>query len=292
MKGTRRFSLLLVLALAACTATSPTEDAPANAIGQPEPTRWFADSFLAQPVVGYGAVLGFEYVPPAKAADPRPVLDGGIVVDSEVPITARCVGCSAPVLNAVAKRYEVRGPEDVAHVGATAAYSAAITFTAPGEWRIDPFGNTVEVRAISSFEPPLIHLRPYSSTLPAGCGREQAAELMKRFERAYNTADAELLAGVGQSAFDFSIAGGAAPFIAQGREAFVRGVIARHAIGERIEFTLAYIAADSGRLGVALEAVRTAPDLPGGRQVLSGKSTMWCEQPRSQFIHLNLGAIP
>ena len=283
--------LALVVGIA-CSATSPAENAPPIANGRPEAARWFADSFLAQPVAGYKAALGFEYVPSAQASDPRPTLNGTVTADSEIALTARCVGCTAPVLNSVATRYEVRGPEDVAHVGATAAFGATLTFPAPGVWQLDPFGNTIEVRAISAFEPPLVHLRPYSAPLPAECGREQVAELMKRFENAYNTGDAELLAGVGQSAFDFSIAGGAVPVIVQGRDAFVSAAVARQAIGERIEFTLAYVAADKGRLGVAFEAIRTAPDLPAGRQMLSGKSSMWCEQPQSQFIHLNLGARP
>jgi hypothetical protein len=256
-----------------------------------EAARWFVDGFLAQPVAGYRAGLAFEYVPSATVSDPRPIVNRAVTADS-IALTARCVGCNAPVLNTVATRYEVRGPNDVAHVGATAAFGATLTFPVPGVWQLDPFGNTIEVRAISAFEPPLVHLRPYSTPLPADCGREQVAELMKRFENAYNTGDAALLAGVGQSAFDFSIAGGVAPVIVQGRDAFVTAAVARHAIGERIEFTLAYVAADKGRLGVAFEAIRTAPDLPLGRQVLSGKSSMWCEQPRSQFIHLNLGARP
>ena len=93
-----------------------------------------------------------------------------------------------------------------------------------------------------------------------------------------------------QDAVNFSIAGGAAPFIANGREAFVAGALARHVVGERIVVTRINVARDVGGTAMEIRATRTAADLPAGGQRLLGKATMWCTEP--QFIHLNLGVGP
>jgi hypothetical protein len=112
----------------------------------------------------------------------------------------------------------------------------------------------------------------------------------------YNSGDAALLADVGQGAIDFSIGGGSVPVAAIGREAFVRTVIDRQARGERIEFTVAHLATIAerfagGQLDAAIDAVRTGPDLPGGRQSLTGKASIACAQ-QPQFIRLNLAIRP
>jgi hypothetical protein len=95
------------------------------------------------------------------------------------------------------------------------------------------------------------------------------------------------LGSVVQDAVNFSIAGGAAPIIASGREAFVAGALARHSAADHIVVTRIFVASNGGGTAMEIQATRTAADLPAGGQRLSGKAAMWCTQP--QFIHLNLG---
>jgi hypothetical protein len=187
----------------------------------------------------------------------------------------------------MAERYPTLRPEDFAHAGATTGFAVGLTFPVAGTWHLDPTGVQIAVRAIDPFEPPFIHVRG-RDPLPAECSREKVADLMKRFEHAYNTGDAALLRGVVQESIDFSIAGGAVPFIAYGREKFVAGALERQARGERIEITHVHVATYHGGIGLAVYAVRTAPDLPQARQKLVGKGAMWCSQ--QQLVHLNLGA--
>jgi hypothetical protein len=245
------------------------------------------DSLPAPPVVAYGAGLFFEYAPTsdAHASD----LIEGRPAPAEIAISARCVDCTGPTLTGKALRDKDLGPASAAHAGATIGYSAALTFPAVGTWRIDPFETLVTVRALDAFEPPLIHVRPWSDELPEGCNREDVAALLARFERAYNTGDPALLEGVVQQGINFSIAGGEQRFVATDRESFIRGVAARHAAGESIRFTEAGVASTNGAVNMSVNAIRSAPDLSGGRQRLIGKAAMWCTQP--QFIHLNLGVV-
>lgn len=277
----------VVIAVVACTSLAMPPSG--TGLGQPEPARWFVDVDPAPPVAGYRAQLYLEFVPPPDAPVGRHALEGQLAVRSRIPLTARCLTCAAASVDGVATQEEIRGPASVAHVGATAAFFATMTFPTPGSWRVDPFGTVIAVRGLSPFEPPVIDVRTYSDPLPDGCGRAEISDLVKRFERAYNTGSAEHLAGVVQDGLDFSIAGGEVPVILQGRERFVTGIVARHARGERIEFTAVHLASDRGALGMAIDAIRTAPDLSQGPQLLTGKARAYCSPP--QFIHLNLGTI-
>ena len=249
------------------------------------PGQWFVDAAPQIPVVGDRATLFFEFVPDlaTPTATPDPINATDMIV------SARCTTCNGPVITGTAKRYQTVRPEDVYHAGATAGSSIALTFPSAGAWRIDPFGVGIEVRAVDAFEPPLVHVRG-TSPLPADCGRDKVADLLKRFEHAYNAGDPELLGSVVQQSIDFSIAGGAVPFIAYGRDNFVAGAVDRHARGEQIQITLVYVATDRGGVGLSINAIRTAPDLPQGRQRLVSKGAMWCSQP--QLIHLNFGVVP
>jgi len=177
--------------------------------------------------------------------------------------------------------------EELYHPEAIAGYSPRLTLTRTGTWRIAPFDVLIDVRSIDAFEPPLVHVRRWSTALDPGCGRADVAALVRRFQDAYNAGDKSGLATVVQETVNFSIAGGTAPVIAVGREAFVAGALARHAAGERIVVTRIYVARDTGGTAMEIVATRTATDLPPGGQRLAGKGTMWCTQP--QFIHLNLG---
>jgi hypothetical protein len=247
--------------------------------------RWFLDAAPQIPVVGDRATLFLEFVPdpasPPVAPDP--------IGTADVAVSARCTSCNGSVIAGTAKRYQTVRPEDVYHAGATAGFWVALTFPSPGAWRLDPFGADIEVRSVDAFEPPLIHVRG-TAPLPADCGRDRVADVLKRFEHAYNTGDPELLGSVVQQSIDFSIAGGDVPFIAYGRDKFVAGAVDRHARGEQIEITRVYVATDRGGVGLSVDAIRTAPDLPQGRQRLVSKGAMWCSQP--QLIHLNFGVVP
>jgi hypothetical protein len=288
--------LVAFVLLTACTTTGTpmTMSATPPATTADRTTGWFVDSAHAPPVAGHKTGLYFEYVPAPSASDPGPLLNGR-VVDRALPFRAECVSCGVTI-DAVAERYDLQRPEDASHAGATAAFGAAMTFPMPGLWQLDPFGCTIDVRAVSVFEPPLVHVRPWSGPLLRECGREQIARLLRGFQMAYNSGDAALLADVGQGAIDFSIGGGSVPVAAIGREAFVRTVIDRQARGERIEFTVAHLATIAerfagGQLDAAIDAVRTGPDLPGGRQSLTGKASIACAQ-QPQFIRLNLAIRP
>jgi hypothetical protein len=247
--------------------------------------RWFVDSDPGIPVVGHQAWFFLEFVPDPAAPGSPPEQIGA----AEMAVSARCANCNGTTIAGIARRYPTLRPEEFYHPGATAGFSVALTLPSQGSWRFDPSGMDVLVRAVDHFEPPLIHLRPWSNPLPADCGRDKVADLMKRFEHAYNTGDPTLLRSVVQESIDFSIAGGAAPFIAYGRDKFVAGAADRHAQGERIEITLVHVATDRGGIALAVNAIRTAPDLPQGRQRLSAKGAMWCSQP--QLIHLNFGVM-
>jgi hypothetical protein len=285
----RGFRVTAVL-VAAVACSSPAMPPSGPGLGQPELARWFVDVNPAPPVAGYRAHLYLEFVSPPDAPVSRHALEGQLAVRSRIPLTARCLTCAAPSVEGVAIQEEIQGPDSVAHVGATALFFATVMFPTPGSWRVEPFGTVIEVRGLSPFEPPVIDIRTYSDPLPDGCGRAEISDLVKGFERAYNTGNAELLASVVQDGVDFSIAGGESPLILQGRDPFVAGIVARHARGERIEFTALHLASDRGVVGMAIDAIRTAPDLRQGRQLLTGKARAYCSP--QQFIHLNLGTIP
>jgi hypothetical protein len=278
-------SVAAVLLGGACSggAADPLSSSPSQATTVQG--RWFIDGAPQVPVVGDRTTLFLEFVPdpagPITTADP--------IGATDVMVSARCTSCNGSVIAGTGKRYQTARPEDVYHAGATAGYAIAVTFPAPGVWRIDPFGTDIQVRSIDAFEPPLIHLRG-ATPLPADCGRDRVADMLKRFEHAYNAGDAELLGAIVQQSIDFSIAGGAVPFIAYGRDKFVAGAVDRHARGEQIQITLVYVASDRGGVGLSVDAIRTAPDLPQGRQRLVSKGAMWCSQP--QLIHLNFGVVP
>jgi hypothetical protein len=258
-------------------AASPS---PAVVAGQ-----WFLDTEPGIPVAGHAAWLFLEFVPDPTTPPSSPSQLGA----SDIGVSARCSGCNGSVVAGTAKRYQTVRPEDVYHAGATAGFSLPLTFPSPGRWRLDPVGADIEVRPVDTFEPPLIHVRG-TTPLPADCGRDKVADVLKRFEIAYNTGDPELLGSVVQQSIDFSIAGGPVPFIAYGRDPFVAGAVDRHARGERIQITLVHVASDRGGIGLSVDAIRTAPDLPQGHQRLVSKGAMWCSQP--QLIHLNFGVVP
>src|SRR5437867_6080375 len=250
-----------------CLACSGGTSEPPIVSPLPTPNasgRWFVDADPGIPVAGHSAWLFLEFVPdPANPTSAQNQIGVG-----DMAVAAHCSSCSGSVIAGTAKRYQTVRPEDVYHAGATAGFSLSLTFPSPGAWRLDPFGTDIEVRPVDVFEPPLIHVRG-ATPLPADCGRDKVADLLKRFENAYNTGDPVLLGSVVQQSIDFSIAGGAVPFIAYGRDKFVAGAVDRQARGERIEITLVYVATDGGGIGMAVQAIRTAPDLPQGRQKLS-----------------------
>jgi len=272
-----------VLACVAC-GTGAAQPLPSS----PSPTatvsgHWFVDVEPAVPVLGHRAWLYFEFVP-----DPiGPPSSQSQLGASHMAVAARCAGCGGLDVAGMAERYPTLRPQDFANAGATTGFSIGLTFPVAGTWQLDPTGLQIVVRAVDPFEPPFIHVRG-TDPLPPECSRGKVADLMKRFEHAYNTGDPALLRSVVQESIDFSIAGGAVPFIVYGREKFVAGAVDRQARGERIEITLVYVASYQGGLGLAVHAIRTAPDLPQGRQKLMGKGAMWCSQ--HQLIHLNLGA--
>jgi hypothetical protein len=243
--------------------------------------RWVVDTDPVPPVVGTAAGFFFEFVPSRSTATNAPSATDRITV------SASCLTCSASIVQASAERYPSLKVEELYHPEAIAGYSAQLTLTQTGTWRIAPFDVLVEVRSIDAFEPPLVHVRRWSNALDPGCGRADVAALVRRFQDAYNAGDTAGLATVVQETVNFSIAGGAAPVIAVGREAFVAGALARHAADERIVVTRIYVARDTGGTAMEIAATRTATDLPAGGQRLRGKGTMWCTQP--QLIHLNLG---
>lgn len=282
-----RLRALIVVALLLGTACSGGAAQP-KAASPSSPSvvagRWFVDASPITPAAGYLATIFFEFVP-----DPgTPTAPPAQVGTTDVAVSASCASCGGAAIAGTARRYQTLRPEDVYNAGATAGFAVALTFPSAGTWRLDPFGTQIEVRPVDPFEPPLIHLRG-PNALPADCGRDKVADVVKRFERAYNTGDPDLLRSVVQESIDFSIAGGAVPFIAYGRDKFVAGAVDRHAHGEQIQITLVYVATDRGGIGLAVEAIRTAPDLPQGRQRLAAKGAMWCSQP--QLIHLNFGVV-
>jgi hypothetical protein len=283
-----RLGLAASFLVSGCIGTAPPTAASPFAATQAAPSgRWFVDADPVIPVAGHSAVIFLEFVPdPAGLYGATPPGIGG----SQLTLSARCLDCDAAAHPVVAQPYVGHGPGDVNHAGASVGYSAHVMLPSAGCWSLEPLGLVIEVRALEPFEPPLIHMRPWSEPLPTECGRRYVAGLFRDFESAYNAGDAVLLTSVVQEAIDFSIAGGAAPFIARGRDAFVAGALDRQSRGERINFTKVNIATDRGGIGLAVDAVRTAPDLPGGRQRLSGKAATWCNQ--QQFIHLNLGVHP
>ena len=279
------FCVAMVVLGEACGGGAADPIATSPSLATTVPGRWFLDAAPQIPVVGDRATLFFEFVPdpasPTATPDPRSTTDTAV--------SARCASCNGAVLTATARRYQTVRPEDVYHAGATAGFSVALTFPSPGAWRLDPFGTDIAVRPVDAFEPPLIHVRG-TAPLPADCGRDKVADVLKRFKHAYNTGDPELLGSVVQQSIDFSIAGGDVPFIAYGRDNFVAGAVDRHARGEQIEITRVYVATDRGGVGMSVDAIRTAPDLPQGRQRLVSKGAMWCSQP--QLIDLNFGVVP
>jgi hypothetical protein len=283
MRLGRLFVAALVFATA-CTggAVQPLSASPS---GPAVAGRWFVDTDPGIPVAGHQAWLFLEFVPDPAKPTFAPTQAGA----GDIAISARCASCDTSLITGTGRRYPTLRPEEFFHLGATAGFSVALTFPSAGQWRVDLSGTDVAVRAADPFEPPLVHLRPWSKPLPADCGRDKVADLMKRFEHAYNTGDPGLLGSVVQQSIDFSIAGGAAPFIANGRDKFVAGAVARQAQGERIEITLVHIAADGAALALAVNAIRTAPDLPQGRQRLSAKGAMWCTQP--ELFKLNFGVM-
>lgn len=279
-------ALRVALCVLACVACDIGGAQPLPASPSPAATvsgQWFVDVDPAVPAVGHKAWLFFEFVPDPVAGVSAQGQSGA----AHMAVAARCAGCGGVDVAGMAERYPTLRPEDFAHAGATTGYAVGLTFPVAGAWQLDPTGVQVVVRAIDAFEPPFIHVRG-KDPLPPECSRDKVADLMKRFQHAYNTGDPALLGSVVQESIDFSIVGGAAPFIAYGREKFVAGALERQARGERIEITLVYVATYQRGIGLEVHAVRAAPDLPQGRQKLMGKGAMWCSQ--HQLIHLNLGA--
>jgi len=279
-------ALRLVAYVVACVACStgaaqllPTSPSQTAAVSG----RWFVDVDPAVPAVGHKAWLFFEFVPDPTA----PPSTQSQISAAHMAVAARCAACGGLDVAGTAERYPTLRPQDFAHAGASTGFAVGLTFPAVGTWQLDPSGVQITVRAIDAFEPPFIHVRG-TEPLPLECSRDKVADLMKRFEHAYNNGDPALLRSVVQESIDFSIAGGAVPFIAYGREKFVAGAVDRQSRGERIEITLVYVATYQGGLGLAVHAIRTAPDLPEARQKLVGKGAMWCSQ--HQLVHLNLGA--
>jgi hypothetical protein len=277
-----RSVLALCLALTvACGSPSATPD-PRFTPGAAEPDgRWFVDTDPAPPVAGYRGGLLLEYVPtvPSRVMDPQEIL----------PVTVKCVTCAAEPMDLIAKSYAGHGPDDMTHPGATAHFEVGLTFPAAGTWRVEPLGLEFVVRALDPFEPPFIHVRRWSDPLPSDCGRERIADIARRFEAAYNTGAPDVLASVVQPGMNFSIAGGAVPVIVRDRDTFVTRIGERQAQGERLQITAIHAVAQGPSVSLAVAADRTAPDLPGGRQRLSGKAALYCTQ--GQFVHLNLGVL-
>lgn len=278
-------ALRVAVYVLACVACGNGAGQPPSASPSPTATvsgHWFVDVDPAVPAVGHKAWLFFEFVPDTAAPPSAQDQTGA----AHMAVAARCAGCGGLDVAGMAERYPTLRPQDFAHAGATTGYAVGLTFPVAGTWQLDPTDVQIVVRAIDPFEPPFIHVRG-KDPLPPECSREKVADLMKRFEYAYNAGDPALLRTVVQESIDFSIAGGAAPLIAYGREKFVAGALERQARGERIEITLVQVATYQGGIGLAVHAIRTAPDLPQGRQKLMGKGAMWCSQ--HQLIHLNLG---
>jgi hypothetical protein len=271
--------LALILAGCAGRAAAPPQASLIDQTGDDD-GRWFVDTDPAPPVVGYRGGLLLEYVPTAPSRVMRP--------EETLPLTVKCDTCAAEPMDVVAKSYAGHGPDDMTHPGATAHFEVGLTFPAAGTWRVEPLGLEFMVRELDPFEPPFIHVRPWSDPLPGDCGRERIAAIARTFEAAYNTGAPDLLASVVQPGMNFSIAGGAAPIIVQDRDAFVAGVSARQAQGERLKITTIHVVAQ-GSVFLAVAADRTAPDLPGGSQRLFGKGSLYCTQ--GQFVHLNLGVL-
>lgn len=273
--------LATCLALSLACGGTAAPDARAVQGSEAPEGQWFVDTDPAPPVVGYRGGLLLEYVPTVPSRVMR--------TEEILPLTVECVSCTADPMDAVAKSYAGHGPDDMTHQGATAHFEVGLTFPAAGTWRVEPLGLEFLVRAVDPFEPPLIHVRPWSEPLPGDCGREEIAEIARRFEAAYNTGGPELLASVAQPGMNFSIAGGALPVIVQGRDAFVARIGERQAQGERLQITSIYAVAQGPSVSLAVGADRTAPDLPGRSQRLYGKATLYCTE--GQFVHLNFGVL-
>lgn len=219
---------------------------------------------------------------------------GASGAEDDLALRLVCRQCAkSPQLERIAR---VVAPQDRAP-DALQGYAALVTFPEPGRWTVIPPGQEIVVRAQDSFEPPFVHVRPWTAPLPEQCGRPEIADLVGRFVQGFNDGDAEILRGTVGPLFDFSSAGAPpASFASQDRDAFVAYALERHRIGERWRPLVVYVACCGGPypgVGIAFTIVRDAPDLvsasPGTGRRASGKGAVSCAERR--ILHWNMALL-
>lgn len=262
----------IALVFAAACSPAASADRPTAV-----PGTWHGQTSDMPPAAGHRVGLWLEYV---AGTDP---VETQAAKSAAIAFTASCVTC-APETNRVEGLTTLQDvdADDLINPAAAAAHSAAITFPAAGNWWIERFALVVRVRAVDTFEPPMLHARPGYDVLPTGCTREKMAEILRTFIAGLN-GDEKALASVSGPLHSFSLDGRPPRgVVANTPEGLMDLARAFWLAGDRFELVKANYAYPGGQYAevalapVMLRTVRVGNEVETRR--MSGGAGMWCTQ--------------